>query len=92
MTQKIGDDVVERCRRVPLHIIVGDHRINRQVKILCPFHAENTPSCNLFPTGGFKCYGCENTSANPNFGNSIDFLVRLGATYPEAIEELSKYI
>lgn len=91
MTQMISKEQEEACRHVPLHYITGDTRINRPVKIKCPFHAENTGSCTLFPnagryTGGFKCYGC------PAKGNSIDFLVKLGATYPEALEELKKYI
>lgn len=81
----------ESCRSVPLHYVVGDARIERKVKIRCPFHAENTASCNLFPNngrhnGGFHCFGCGKT------GNSVDFLVELGASYKEAINELKKYI
>tara|TARA_R100001086_G_C11848217_1_gene261008 strand:+ start:1814 stop:2098 length:285 start_codon:yes stop_codon:yes gene_type:complete len=90
-TSKYSEEVIEACRHVPLHYIVGNARVNRVVKIQCPFHAENTPSCCLFPnggryTGGFKCHGC------PAKGNSVDFLVKLGATFDEAVEELSKYI
>ena len=82
----MNDELIERCRSVPIHKLVGDTRLSRKVKILCPFHAENTPSCNLFPTGGFKCYGC------PARGNTIDFVVKLGATFEEAVEELKIYI
>ena len=86
MTRTTFDEgVVEACRDVPLHLVVGDSRLNRKVKIRCPFHAENTGSCTLFPTGGYYCFGCG------AHGNSIDFLMKLGATYPEAIEELSKF-
>lgn len=86
MTQTISDEVTEACRNVPLHYIVGNARLNRKVKIICPFHPEKTGSCTLFPAGGYHCFGC---GAN---GNSIDFLMRLGATYPEAINELKKYL
>jgi len=82
----MDDQLIIRCREVPIHKLVGDTRLNRKVKILCPFHAENTASCNLFPTGGFKCYGC------PAKGNTIDFIMKLGATFEEAVEELKVYI
>lgn len=26
-------------------------------KILCPHHPEKTPSCSIFPDGGYKCFG-----------------------------------
>lgn len=83
---QIDPDVVERCRHVPLHRLVGDSRVDRKVKIRCPFHSEDTPSCTLFPAGGYHCFGC---GAN---GNSLDFVIRVGAKFNEAVEELSKYI
>lgn len=82
----IQNEEIEACRHVPLHRIIGDHRLNKKVKIVCPFHKERTGSCQLFPTGGYHCFGCGKT------GNSIDFLMELGATYNEALTELKKYI
>lgn len=82
----LTDDEIEACRSVPLHLLVGNNRLNKKVKIRCPFHAENTGSCQLFPNGGYHCFGCGKT------GNSIDFLIELGATYTEALTELKKYI
>ena len=88
----MDDRLIDRCREVPLHKLVGNQRLHMKVKILCPFHAENTASCNLFPTGGFKCYGC------PAKGNSIDFVMMLSdkvdekEQFKEAIEELKRYI
>lgn len=90
--KKSSNEEIQRCREVPIHLLVGDARINRRVTILCPLHRESTPSCNLFPTGGYKCYGCENSKSSPNYGNSIDFLMRIGASFEEAVEELKKYI
>jgi DNA primase len=87
MTQTISNDELELLRHVPLHRIVGNSMVNRKVKIKCPFHQERTASLVLFPAGGFKCFGCGKGS-----GSSIDFLMELGATFPEAIEELRKYI
>lgn len=84
--QTISKDVIEHCRSVPLHLPLGLTNPKRKVKIRCPFHAERTPSCVLFPTGGFKCFGC---SAH---GNSVDFIVQLGSSFEEALNELIKYI
>ena len=92
MTLTTSNEEIKRCREVPIHLLVGDARVNRRITILCPFHAENTASCNLFPTGGFKCYGCENSKASPNHGNTVDFCMRMGATFEEAINDLKKYI
>jgi hypothetical protein len=30
----------------------------RNGKILCPFHAEKTPSCQLYSDGHYHCFGC----------------------------------
>jgi len=86
MTQIISKEQVEACRRVPLHVIMGDTRVNSKVKIRCPFHAERTASLVLFPTGGYKCFGCG------AHGNSVDFLTKVGATFEEAVNELKNYI
>ena len=92
MTPKISNEEIELCRQVPIHKLVGNNRLNRKVKIVCPFHAEKTGSCNLFPTGGFHCFGC---GAN---GNTIDFVARLSdktderEAFKEAVEELRRYI
>ncbi len=91
MTKTISKDVVEACRSVPLHSLVGLAHHERVGKIVCPFHSEDTASCSIFPNngrynGGFKCYGCG------NHGNSVDFLVKLGVPFDEAVEELIKYI
>ena len=77
---------LERLRTVPLHHLVGNNNITRKIKIKCPFHQERTGSCQLSPRGGWKCFGCG------THGNSIDFVIKMGGTFEEAVEELSKYI
>lgn len=86
------NEITERCRRVPIHRIIGDHRLNRKVKINCPFHSERTGSCTLFPAGGYHCYGCG------AHGNTLDFVMKLSSKtdkreqFKEAISELKRYI
>lgn len=77
---------VERLRQVPITTIIGVRPTSRRVSIRCPFHNEKTPSMVLYPNGGYHCYGC---GAHGN--NSIDFLMGLGASFPEALEEIKKY-
>lgn len=86
MNQTISKEDIDKCRYVPLHVLTGNPNRTRKVKILCPFHNEDTASCQIFPTGGYKCYGCG------AHGNSIDFIVKMGGTFEEAINELKKYI
>jgi len=81
----MNDDILDSCRSLPIHRLVGDTRVNRKVKIVCPFHAEKTGSCVLFPTGGYHCFGC---GAG---GNTVDFVMKLGGTFEEAIEEIKRY-
>lgn len=76
----------EELRAVPLHKLVGNPHLTRKIKIQCPFHAERTPSCVLFPTGGYKCFGCGKG------GDSIDFIKSMGASFEEACNELTKYL
>lgn len=85
--QTISKDVIEHCRSVPLHLPLGLTNPKRKVKIRCPFHAERTPSCVLFPTGGYKCFGCGKGSRS-----TIDFVMALGYTFTEAVEEIRKYL
>lgn len=83
---------IEACRKVPLHRLVGLTNISKRAKIRCPFHPDRTASCLLFPTGGYKCFGCG------SHGNSVDFVTRVinsgdeKKDFKEALEELSKYI
>ncbi len=85
MTQTISSDLVEKCRAVPIHYLVGDSRVNRKVKIRCPFHPERTASCTLFPAGGYYCFGCGSR------GNSLDFAMKLGASFEQAVNDLKIY-
>lgn len=83
---------LEDLRTLPLHKVVGSSQLTKKIKIRCPFHSENTPSCTLFPTGGFKCYGCGAS------GNSIDFVAKLinsgdeKEDFKKALVELQNYI
>lgn len=63
-------------------------RAGRNVKGLCPFHSEKTPSFTVYPdTQSFYCFGC---GAG---GDVISFLMRAeNLDYPEAVRLLAKRV
>ncbi|RIA46198.1 DNA primase [Hephaestia caeni] len=73
---------------IRLSDIVRDHvvlrRAGRELRGLCPFHEEKTPSFHVNDEKGlYYCFGC-NTS-----GDVIKFLRRVeGLTFPEAVARL----
>ncbi len=89
----ISDDVINQIRdRVDIAEIVGQHvaltRAGQNLKGLCPFHQEKSPSFNVSPSRQiFHCFGCGEG------GNVFKFLMKLtGATFPEVVRELGRKV
>src|ERR671936_665124 len=87
----IPQDVIERVKeRTDLVELVSGYvtltRAGQNLKALCPFHAEKTPSFTVSPTRQmFHCFGCGVG------GNVLTFLMKIeGATFPEAVRELAR--
>jgi len=85
MTQMTTNEI-EKCRAVPIHSLLGLRNLGRRVMIKCPFHADRTASMAIYPNNGYHCFGC-----GKHGNNAVDFVVALGTTFPEAINELKKY-
>lgn len=86
----IPEHVIQNIRdRVSIADVVGTHvvlkRAGRNLKGLCPFHAEKTPSFVVNEERGtFKCFGCGKG------GNAFTFVMEMeGKTFPEAAEALA---
>ena len=73
---------IEKAKDKSIQEILGLQNF-RTFKIRCPFHNERTPSFVIYPTGKFHCFGC-----GIHGNNSIDFLVKQGITFPEAVKYL----
>ncbi len=75
--------------RIPLGALIGRRvrltRAGRELKGLCPFHAEKTPSFHVVEDKGFfHCFGCG------AHGDAIAFLMRAdGLSFMEAVERLA---
>ena len=89
----ISDDVINQIRdRVALAENVGQHvaltRAGQNLKGLCPFHQEKSPSFTVSSSRQiFHCFGC---GAG---GNVYTFLMRLtGAAFPEIVRDLGRKV
>ena len=89
----ISDDIINQIRdRVDIADIVGHHvsltRAGQNLKGLCPFHQEKSPSFTVSPSRQiFHCFGC---GAG---GNVFSFLTRItGASFPEVVRDLGRKV
>ena len=89
--QKQFDDSVKEEIRSAINIadVVGRHvalkATGQNLKGLCPFHKEKTPSFTVSPAKGiYYCFGCHKG------GDVFNFLMELeGLTFPEALQLLA---
>lgn len=91
MAGRISQKDIEEVRaRVNIADVIGEHvqlknAGSGQLKGLCPFHDEKSPSFSVSPSKGFyHCFGCKEG------GNVFDFLQKVESlTFPEAVESLA---
>jgi DNA primase len=93
MTGRIPQAFIdELLARADIAEIVGARvalkRAGSNLKGLCPFHAEKTPSFSVSPTKGFyHCFGCG------QHGSAIGFLMAYdNLSFPEAVEALAEML
>jgi DNA primase len=89
----IADDIINQIKdRVDIADIVGQHvalsKAGQNLKGLCPFHHEKSPSFTVSPSRQiFHCFGC---GAG---GNVFTFLTRVtGASFPEVVRDLGRKV
>ncbi|MGQ0812155.1 MAG: DNA primase [Nitrospiraceae bacterium] len=89
----ISDEIINQIRdRVDIAEVVGHHvslsRTGQNLKGLCPFHQEKTPSFSVSPSRQiFHCFGC---GAG---GNVFTFLTKItGVSFPETVRELGRKV
>jgi len=89
----ISDDIIDQVKgRVDITEIVSHHvsltKAGQNLKGLCPFHQEKSPSFTVSPSKQiFHCFGC---GAG---GNVFTFVTRItGASFPEVVRELGRKV
>lgn len=83
------DKNLERYRMIPIYKILQIKQPHRRITLRCPIHlgTGKTPSFNLYPDGGYKCYGC-----GAHGRNAIDFCRDLGFSFVDTLKELDNYL
>ncbi|MER6910984.1 DNA primase [Streptomyces sp. NPDC000594] len=91
MAGRINDDDIKAVRdAVPIDAVVSEYLQLRNagggnLKGLCPFHDEKSPSFQVSPSKGFfHCFGCQEGGDTIAFVMKIDHL-----TFSEAVERLA---
>ncbi|MES9587483.1 DNA primase [Streptomyces sp. NPDC094045] len=91
MAGRINDDDVKAVRdAVPIDAVVSEYLQLRSagggnLKGLCPFHDEKSPSFQVSPSKGlFHCFGCQEGGDTIAFVQKIDHL-----TFAEVVERLA---
>ncbi len=87
MSTLLTNEELKIVRNIRIHRILNIMDNGRRVSIRCPYHGERTPSFTLYPDNSFYCFGC---GANGN--GSIDFLMKMGASFSESLLALTKYL
>ncbi|MBH5334696.1 DNA primase [Streptomyces pactum] len=91
MAGRINDDDVRAVRdAVPIDAVVSEYLQLRNagggnLKGLCPFHDEKSPSFHVSPSKGlFYCFGCQEG------GDTVDFVMKVDhLSFAETIERLA---
>ena len=88
---KFRPEFIDRVRQaVPIETVVGQRvqlkKAGKNLKGLCPFHNEKTPSFTVEPTKGFyHCFGCHKG------GSVFQFVMEFeGVSFGEAVELLAQ--
>lgn len=87
---KLINEEIQRLRDIRIYTILGKADMGRRLQIRCPLpnHRDSTPSFTIYPNNSWCCYG----SCNKTGQGAIDFCVALGFSFPEACEELKRYL
>ncbi|MGP3979874.1 DNA primase [Streptomyces sp. KR80] len=91
MAGRINDDDVKAVRdAIPIDAVVSEYLQLRNagggnLKGLCPFHDEKSPSFQVSPSKGlFYCFGCQQG------GDTLDFVMKVDhLSFSEAVERLA---
>ena len=87
----MGDDLIYRIKSIlPIESVIAEYvqlkKAGRNLKGLCPFHDEKTPSFHVSPDKGFyHCFGCKASGDIIKFVEEIEHV-----TFPEALEILAE--
>ncbi len=92
MAGRIADEVIARVRELcPIESVVGEYLQLRsagggELKGLCPFHDEKSPSFHVTPARGlYHCFGCGEGGDTLSFVMKVEHL-----SFAESVEKLAQ--
>lgn len=80
---RLSDEKVMIAKGYPVQHLLG-LPYDRQLKICCPLHNENTPSFQVYSDGHWFCFGC---SAHGR--GALDLLTSMGEPFYTAVKRLT---
>lgn len=83
----LTQDELKILRTVSVQKILGIPNAGRIIHIKCPFHMERSPSCAIYPNGGYYCFGCEKRGQG-----ALDFLIDTGISFRDALKEVVQFV
>lgn len=88
-TKKLDNRELALLRGVDIRMILGITYYRSKTMIRCPFpnHSDGTPSCLIDSENGYHCFGC-----GKNGRGAISFLMDMGASFNEAVEQIMEYV
>lgn len=87
MNTPLTKEDIQKIREIPITRLLNLRDTGRRIQIRCPFHKDKTPSCAVYPDNSYHCFAC---GAHGN--NAIDFVMGLGSSFNEAVNELKAYM
>lgn len=88
MDQAFSKEQIEKMRSVDIRKAFFHLNATRRVVcVVCPFHKDRSPSLALYDNNTFHCFGCK-----AHGRGAIDFVMKLGADFKTACEEVQKLI
>lgn len=79
--KQFTEEEIQKAREVSIHGLLGIR--NKRASVKCPFHNDSSPSLLIDENNGFYCFGCEKKGSN-----AVDFVMAMGCSFSEAVEEL----
>lgn len=87
MNSKLTNDEIRLLRDVRIHQILGLRDNGRRQSMACPIHNGKNPNFNVYPDNSFHCFKC-----GANGSGAIDFCMKLGYSFVDALTELVRYL
>jgi DNA primase len=82
---KLTEQELEMVRGVSIHRLLAIPNTGRRYSMPCPIHNGRNPNFNVYSDNSYHCFKC-----GANGKGAIDFVMALGFSFVDAVEEIIK--